>query len=62
MERKEQLEHQRPEEIIVVKAKTPQELSLRKANTTVVFGCDGDGCNDDTGGCDAADAGCGQDC
>lgn len=46
----------------VVDAVLPAELAF-KPNTRLNFGnCPGDGCNDDTGGCEPADASCGQDC
>jgi len=45
------------DEIKVVNAVLPEELVLNVGSCN----CNGDGCNDDDGGCDS-DASCGQDC
>lgn len=51
-----------PEDLRVVSAVFPAELSLSPRVYTGFNVCSGDDCNTDQGGCDAADASCGQDC
>lgn len=59
------------EKITTMKVILPKELYLGKIGAKNIIencctgdmndGCQGDGCNDDTGGC-PSDASCGQDC